>query len=158
MDVGTSVLPALIGGVVLGLSMGDAVAQDAPAAIENVLSAYEQALNAADTDAVMELYAEDGVFMPQHSLPLVGSAAVRGAYEAVFHAIDLDIAFEVVEIRQLAPDWAFARTLSDGVVTINATGETGPEANQELFLFRKGQDGAWRIARYIFSTTDPPRP
>jgi hypothetical protein len=33
----------------------------------------------------------------------------------------------------------------------------GPEANQELFLFHREADGQWRIARYIFSTTNPPK-
>ncbi len=32
----------------------------------------------------------------------------------------------------------------------------GPEANQELFIFRKVGDD-WKIARYSFSTTNPPR-
>jgi hypothetical protein len=30
------------------------------------------------------------------------------------------------------------------------------EGNQELFVFKKGGDGIWRIARYSFSTTSPP--
>jgi ketosteroid isomerase-like protein len=42
-------------------------------------------------------------------------------------------------------------------VTINATGDKGPEANQELFVFQKQDDDTWKIARYIFSTINPPR-
>ena len=34
--------------------------------------------------------------------------------------------------------------------------EIAAEANQELFIFRKDDDGAWRIARYSFSPTNPP--
>jgi hypothetical protein len=30
-----------------------------------------------------------------------------------------------------------------------------PDANQELFLFQKGNDGQWRIARYSYSSTNP---
>ena len=30
------------------------------------------------------------------------------------------------------------------------------EANQELFIFTKGEIGEWRIARYSFSPTNPP--
>jgi ketosteroid isomerase-like protein len=33
---------------------------------------------------------------------------------------------------------------------------TTSEANQELFIFRKDDDGVWRIARYSFSPTNPP--
>ena len=34
------------------------------AAIRSVLSSYQDALNASNTEAVMPLYSEDGVFMP----------------------------------------------------------------------------------------------
>lgn len=125
--------------------------------IETVLSTYETALNASDADTVMTLYADDGVFMPQHSAPNVGKEAVRAVYDGVFQVIKLDIEFTVDEVLQVAPDWAFARTRSEGFVTVNATGDKGPEANQELFILQKQDDGEWKIARYIFSTTNPPR-
>jgi ketosteroid isomerase-like protein len=31
------------------------------------------------------------------------------------------------------------------------------EGNQELLVFRKDDDGAWKIARYSFSKTGPPK-
>ena len=58
---------------------------------------------------------------------------------------------------QVAPEWAFARTRSKGFVTVKATGHKGLEANQELFVLQKQDDGKWKIAQYIFSTTNPPR-
>jgi uncharacterized protein (TIGR02246 family) len=123
--------------------------------VGSALKAYERALNASDTGAVMKLYASDGVFMPQNSPSSVGTDAVRRAYDSVFAAIRLTVEFSVAEVRQLAPDWAMARTNSAGRVTVHATGESAPEANQELFLFQK-VGGAWKIARYCFSTTNPP--
>jgi ketosteroid isomerase-like protein len=39
----------------------------------------------------------------------------------------------------------------------HATGTRSAEANQELFIFSKDGDGSWKIARYSFSTTNPPR-
>lgn len=122
--------------------------------IAAVLARYEAALNRSDAGAVLALYAPDGVFMPQHSPSSVGAAAVRAAYDAVFRAITLDIRFEVAEVRQVVPDWAFARTNSAGVATLNATGAGGPEANQELFVFQK-LGGDWKIARYCFTTSRP---
>jgi uncharacterized protein (TIGR02246 family) len=124
-------------------------------AVATVLQTYERALNASDTNASVELYAPDGVFMPQNSPSSVGIDAVRHAYDAVFAAIKLTVKFNVAEIRQVAPDWVLARTNSAGMVTIHATARTAPEANQELFLFQK-VGGAWKIARYCFSTTNPP--
>ncbi|HXW90178.1 MAG TPA: SgcJ/EcaC family oxidoreductase [Terriglobales bacterium] len=125
-------------------------------AIATVLGDYEGALNRSDTAAVMKLYAPDGVFMPQHFPSSVGANAVRKAYDGVFRTITLNVKFAVAEIKQVGPDWAFARTNSAGTVKINATGQSSPEANQELFVFQKVGDD-WRIARYCFSTTNPPR-
>jgi uncharacterized protein (TIGR02246 family) len=123
--------------------------------IAAVLVHYEVALNASNTDGVMPLYAEDGVFMPPFSPSAVGTAAVRQA-ESVFKAIRLSVKFDVTEVVQMAPDWAFARTTSTGTVIVNATGAKSAEANQELFIFTRTHDGSWKIARYSFSSINPP--
>jgi uncharacterized protein (TIGR02246 family) len=125
-------------------------------AVAAVLAEYQDALNQSDTDAVMRLYASDGVFMPQHFPSSVGADAVSKAYLAVFEAITLRVEFKVAEVLQIAPDWAIARTNSAGTAKVNATGDGSPEANQELFVFQKIND-AWKIARYCFSTTNPPK-
>ena len=124
-------------------------------AVAATLAKYQDALNQSDTDAVMELYASDGVFMPQTSPSSIGVDAVRKAYDAVFQAIKLAVKFDIAEVVEMAPDWVFARTNSAGTVKVYATGSGGAEANQELFLFQKIDD-VWKIARYCFSTTNPP--
>jgi uncharacterized protein (TIGR02246 family) len=125
-------------------------------AVAEVLAKYQEALNQSDTDAVMKLYAPDGVFMPQNNPSSVGAGEVRTAYDAVFKTIKLTVKFKVAEVVEMAPNWVFARTNSAGTVKVHATGAGAPEANQELFLFQK-IDGAWKIARYCFSTINPPR-
>jgi hypothetical protein len=56
----------------------------------------------------------------------------------------------------MSPEWAFARTNSAGTVLNHASGAVSAEANQELFIFRKDRGGKFKIARYGFSTTNPP--
>jgi uncharacterized protein (TIGR02246 family) len=124
-------------------------------AVAETLSAYNQALNSSDTNAVMPLYAQDGVFMPPYSPSAVGLAEVRKAYDAVFAAIQLTVKFQIAEIVEMSPDWVFARTNSAGTTLNHATGGISKEGNQELFIFRKEKDGRFRIARYSFSTTNP---
>jgi uncharacterized protein (TIGR02246 family) len=125
-------------------------------AVAGVLAAYNLALNSSDTNAVMPLYASDGVFMPPYSPSAVGLEEVRKAYDAVFKAIKLTVKFDVAEIVELSPDWIFARTNSAGNTLNHATGKTTAEGNQELFIFRKDKDGNFKIARYSFSPTNPP--
>ena len=119
--------------------------------IQTVLDRYEQALNASDVDAVVALYADDGVFMPSSAPTAVGIEGVRGAYGYVFTLIKLNVAFTVEEIVADG-SIAFARTSSKGTVTVLAAGATAPEENRELFVFQK-QDGVWKIARYMFNKT-----
>jgi uncharacterized protein (TIGR02246 family) len=155
--------PALAAAAMLTLSAGtahaactDSTSAD-EAAIRGVLASYNDALNASSTKAVMPLYADDGVFMPPYSQSAVGTDAVRQAYDRVFKTITLHVTFTVAELVVMSPAWAFVRTNSAGTNKINATGATSAEGNQELFVFHKGDDCAWKIARYSFSPTSPPK-
>ena len=119
--------------------------------IRGILDRYETALNASDVDAVLALYAADGVFMPTNAPTASGTTEVRAAYEHVFGTIKLDIAFSIDEIV-VDDTVAFATTGSKGQVTILAEQVTAPEENRELFVFRK-IDGDWKIACYMFNKT-----
>ncbi len=121
--------------------------------IQTLIQSYETALNHNDTDAILDLYGSDPVFMPQHAPALVGRDAVRAGYEQVFASIKLDIRFEIHEIEE-AGDWAWARTSSAGSTQILAAGIEVTEGNNELFVFRKEND-EWKIHRYLFATNQP---
>ncbi len=143
-----------VAALILGTLSGAHAADLDRAQIEAVLKAYEHVLNAGDVDGIVKLYTQDGVFMAQHNPSAVGIERVKAAYTAVFQAIDLNVEFDIVEVKVIADDWAFARTNSSGTTTINATGDKVAEGNQELFVMQK-IDGDWKIARYGFSTTNP---
>jgi uncharacterized protein (TIGR02246 family) len=130
---------------------------DDEAAIKSVMSKYQDALNASSTEQAMPLYVDDGVFMrPDSQSAAVGKAQLRQAYDAVFKAITLHVKFTIYEIVMMSPDWAFVRTDSAGTNKINATGAISAEGRKDLFILHKSDDGAWKIARYSFSSTNPP--
>jgi uncharacterized protein (TIGR02246 family) len=126
------------------------------AAIKSMMAAYNDALNGGETAAVLPLYTEDGVFMPPYSQSAVGKEAVRKAYDAVFAELKFNVKFNIAELVVMGPTWAYVRTNSAGTTGHHSTNKTTAEANQELFIFQKGNDGKWRIARYSFSPTNPP--
>ncbi len=123
--------------------------------IRGLLARYETALNAGDVDGVMSVYGAAPVFMPQHMPASVGRETVRSTYAQIFTQIRLAIRFEIDEVEVLG-DSAWARTRSSGRVTVLASGNEGDESNQELFILTRESEG-WRISRYIFTTTNPPR-
>ena len=94
--------------------------------------------------------------MAQHNPSAIGIAQVEVAYTNIFDTISLNVTFDIVELEVNAPTWAFARTNSLGTVTINVTDDEISVGNQELLDLQK-VDGEWKIARYGFSTINPPR-
>ena len=105
---------------------------------------------------MVPIYTDDGVFMPPYSQSAVGRGAVSSAYDAVFRELKFHVKFNIAELVVMAPTWAYVRTNSAGTTDHRSLGKTLAEANQELFIFRKGEDGKWRIARYSFSPTNSP--
>jgi ketosteroid isomerase-like protein len=77
----------------------------------------------------------------------VGADAIRAAYTGIFQAVAFDTELTVEEIVQVASNWAFVRTSSNGHVIVNAIKQRVPDANHELFIFQKGDDNARQIAR-----------
>ena len=111
----------------------------------SLLRSYESALNAADADAIVALYAEDAVFMAQHRSPAVGRDQIEAAYREILGTIRLHIEFEIDEVVVVSPTVAYARTRSAGTTTVLANDAQVSEGNQELFvLVRANESAEWR--------------
>lgn len=119
--------------------------------IENLLGNYKKSLNNSDAKLAQSLYAKDGVFMPSGAPSAIGADNILKSYEFIFSQIKLNIEFYIDEIL-VEDDFAFATSSSKGTTLIQATGQTVPEENRELFVFEK-MDGEWKIARYMFTKT-----
>jgi uncharacterized protein (TIGR02246 family) len=124
------------------------------AEIKDVLKSYQRALNASDVAGVVRLYTDDAVVLAPGAPSAVGSDAVREAYRGIFQALDIDLTFEIAEVKVVSPDWAFLRSTSHGTITVLANGGHLPSSNQELFVLQKSH-GHWKLARYSFSSVLP---
>ena len=120
-------------------------------AIEQLLYSYRDALNASDVSKVLPLYTADGVFMPANAPTAKGQEQLKASYEFVFKTMQIRIDFSIEEIV-VNGDYAYALTNSTGTSVIRATGQTVPEGNRELFVFKKDKE-QWKIARYMFNKT-----
>lgn len=121
-----------------------------PQEIEGVLGTYAQSLCTDDADLAASLYTEDGIFVGQ-GLPITkGGDDLLGIYQQLLQAVKLDIEFHIDDVS-FEGDLAYAVTHSNGEQMVLATGDTSPESNRELFVFRR-RDGEWKIARYMFFT------
>lgn len=123
--------------------------------IEAALQAYEDALNTNDAAAVAATFTDDGVWMPQHSMPVEGKDAILGAFTYFFDNFSIDAELTVDEVVQTGSDWAFIRSTGIATLTHLESGAEIPAANQEIFLFQRLDEADWKLARYIFTTTQP---
>ncbi len=121
--------------------------------IRDLLKSYERALNTSDAALAVTCYTSDGVFMPT-TLPTAAGAALREAYDRTFDAIGLHVTFTIDELVVASDTVAYALTRSNGVQTTRATGVESAESNREVFIFGR-ENGAWKIARYLFNQPTP---
>jgi uncharacterized protein (TIGR02246 family) len=112
-------------------------------AIHQLVETWMRASREGDTAAVLSLMTEDAVYMVPGREPFG-----REAFEASSNAMagmTIDGKSEIVELRVLG-DWAFSRNRIDMTVT-PSSGEPVRRAGYTLTLYRKGDDGRWRLAR-----------
>jgi ketosteroid isomerase-like protein len=92
--------------------------------------------------------------MPQNMPSFVGTSEIEEAYDTFFANIKFSVEFKVLEVNVVAEEWAFASTTSAGTTVIHC--QENHESNHELFVMQKVK-GIWKIARYCFSTMNPPK-
>lgn len=123
-------------------------------AIQESLKLYEQALNRADTAAIVRLYTADGVQMAPDAAAVVGGDAVGSAYDATFKAVSLNLAFKVDEIKLLNKETALLRSHSSGTLKVHGSAQPpNSVAFKELFVLRKQTSGQWKFSHYSFSSS-----
>jgi uncharacterized protein (TIGR02246 family) len=112
-------------------------------AIRQVVETWMRASRAGDTAAVLSLMTEDAVFMVGGREPF-GREAFEAASTAMA-GMTIDGTSEIVELQVLG-DWAFSRNRIEMTVTPPG-GEPVRRAGHTLTLYRKGDDGRWRLTR-----------
>ena len=107
--------------------------------------AYVLAINSNDTDVLMADLTEDVVYQFPGAPELVGKAAVRkwvgdyfGTYQTKWEKTSLGFT--------VSGDTAFERYTYKSTDTDRKTGQVTADTGKGINVFRKGQDGKWRVA------------
>lgn len=120
-------------------------------AIRGLLTSYRDALANSSPEEVAENYTADGVVMGPGSPTAIGEE-LNPTYAGIFENVGLDLDFTLANII-IGEKYAFVQSTSDGTALVQATGDTAPEQNRELFVMEK-VDGEWKIARYMYNKMD----
>jgi uncharacterized protein (TIGR02246 family) len=116
---------------------------DDETAIRALIATWMQASEDGDIDSVLDLMADDAVFMTPGREPF-GKDAFRAAAEGMKH-VTMRGKSEIRELQVLG-EWAFIRNHIEVTVT-PPDGEPVTRAGYTLTLLRKESDGRWRLAR-----------
>ena len=108
-------------------------------AIEALIKSYETALNAGDTDAIMDLLGASPVYLIQNAPATVGRDPVRKQTEQTFKTVKFAVRFAVHEVETRG-DLAWARS-------------SHAKGNQ-LWIFHL-ENGKWKVHRYMAAANSP---
>ncbi|MGQ0581219.1 MAG: YybH family protein [Reyranella sp.] len=135
--------------------IGNARAQgsDDPGCLVAIMDSYAAGLRANNVEALVALYASNGVFMRDNMPAVVGRDALRVAYREVFATLKVDLGFTIQE-TEVSGDMAWLRATSAGRIKVLATGMESAEAFNLVVIFRR-EAGAWKIRNYIYASSRP---
>ena len=120
-------------------------------AIERLAGAWRAGWDTGDVDALLALYAEDALLMPQNQPILAGKEAIRAAYQPVLEQYEIRGDGDVKEMV-VSGDWGFFRVAYRLSATPKAGGETIHDTGKSLFIVRRVAGGEWKIARLMDSS------
>ena len=110
--------------------------------VRELLDAWWRATESGDVDAVLDLMADDVVFLTPGGEPFGKAEFANGMRGRAFEVTGSSR----VEEFEVAGDWAWMRTHID--ITITAPdGQAHHRAGHTLTILRKQPDGRWLVAR-----------
>lgn len=132
-----------------------ACGQSAPstdtAALEARSDAWETALNAKDTDALVDLYTDDARLLPPDGAMTSGKEGVRAAFGGM---IEAGIGGETTRVE--------TTVLGDvGYIVGTFTLQAGEEilgTGKYIETWHRGEDGQWLISNDIYNNDPSPKP
>lgn len=124
-------------------------------AVSALRSAWEAAYEAGDAAALAALYTEDATSMPAGEATVAGKAAIQATYQGMFDQMTF-----ATDLRPLSThvdgDLGYDHGEFAGTATPKAGGDATAVTGRYLVVFRRGDDGAWRLSHTMDNQATPP--
>jgi uncharacterized protein (TIGR02246 family) len=133
-------------------------------AISRVLSQWVDAYRSGDADALARLHTEDAVMLPDDAVAFSGREAILAWYRKIFEGRpqveegedrQAESSWADDEI-QVGGDWGFYRG-TYRFAWETSEGEQREVRGKAITIFRRQQDGSWKIAREMWNGDGPAR-
>jgi uncharacterized protein (TIGR02246 family) len=123
-------------------------------ALRALVERFAAGFVAGDPDAVARCITADFVAMVPGEPVVAGREVARGKIAADLARLEVrELGFEIEELH-VAGDWGWGRASSTAEVAVRDSGEVGRIRGKTLWIFRRGADGVWRIARDASSSDE----
>jgi uncharacterized protein (TIGR02246 family) len=118
------------------------------AAIKKLAKDWSTGWDRGDADALLSLYTDDPILMPQGQPAVIGKNAIRSLYQSFFEQFTVKGKGRVVEV-EVSGDLGYFWSS----YTLTATPKTGGDQikgeGKSVFIVRRQADNSWKIARLI---------
>jgi len=115
------------------------------AAIKKIASDWDTGWDSGDVEALLSLYADNPVLLPQGQPAITGKDAIRLMYQSVFKDFIINGKSEVVALEASGNLGYFWSSYS-----LAATPKTGGDQTtskgKSLFILKRQEDNSWKIA------------
>ena len=125
----------------------DSRSQDTEA-IRQLAADWRSGWLAGDADALLSLYSDEPVLMPQGQPAVSGKDAIRALYEAVLNEVAIRSEGTLMEV-EASGDWGYFWSTYKLTATPKAGGAPIESEGKSLFIVKRQASGAWKIARLI---------
>ncbi len=125
-------------------------------AIKRLEADWRAGWQAGDVEGLLALLADDCVLMPWGRPALFGRDAVRPLYQEVFREYAIASDTTIMDL-ELSGDLGYFWCQYTRAVTPRGGGVPMKEEGKSLFVVRR-ERGAWKIARVIDNSDQPPDP
>ena len=139
----------------MGVCVGMAVGSEGDLeAINKVREMEAAALNNADPSLSAMIYTADVVSVPPGEPAVQGVDAAREWLAGMLEQFDGHLEYTSSEVTILG-DWAFETYTATATLTPRDGGDALVEHARGIHIYRRGADGAWKIARDVWNYDAP---
>ena len=114
--------------------------------LSSAAAKWDAAINNADFDALLPLYAADARLMPPGAQPVAGPLAIRD----FFAGRGRSVRNHKVELVDVLPIGNYAYTTSHFTATLVVNEKAAPISGSTVRLLERQPDGQWKIKSHIF--------
>ncbi len=124
------------------------------AAVQQLMVDLDAAIAAGDLDGFLSFFAEDYVNMPPNEPANIGKQAFRAHHEPLFEEFILRVTREPVETHAFG-DVVIQRGAGVAEIAPKAGGDPLILDQKYLYVFRRQDDGSFKLWRAIFNDNAP---